>query len=73
MTAKELAERLGISTERLFQRAYERYGRLYSIGGPTETHKRYLQAGIIPIYVARFIRETENALPKIDDQLPLFI
>lgn len=68
MTAKELAHVLGISTEHVFQDAYERFGRLYSIGGPAETHARYLRLGYIPIYVARYVSQMERAMaePAID-------
>lgn len=68
MTVKEIADALGITTEQFFQNAYERYGLLYSIGGPKETHARYVRFGCIPIYVARYAREREKALsaPVID-------
>lgn len=78
MTAKEHADRLGISTLELFKIAYARHGLVYSIGGPQETHPRYLQAGVIPIYVARYVREMErlgnyDKAKDGDEQLPLFI
>ena len=75
MTAKEHADALGITTLELFKIAYGRHGLIYSIGGPEETHRRYLQAGVIPIYVARHIREMERlvAYNKPDEQIPLFI
>lgn len=62
MTVKELCEALGVSTQSFFQNAYERYGRLYSIGNATETHARYLQAGVIPIFVARYKNDMEKVL-----------
>ena len=75
-TVKEHAEALNISTLELFKIAYGRHGLVYSIGGPEETHKRYLQAGVIPAYVARHICDLErlkNYDTDKDTQLPLFI
>lgn len=68
MTVKELSDALGISTEQFFKNAYERYGLLYSIGGPKETHARYMRFGFIPIYVARYAKDKERFLtaPVID-------
>lgn len=56
MTVQEACERLGITSEQLFEQAYKRYGLLYSIGGPKETHAQWKRFGVIPIYVARFIK-----------------
>ena len=75
-TAKEHADRLGITTLELFRIGYARHGRLYSIGGPAETHARYEQAGVVPIYVQRYLNEMErlaNYDRDKDTQLPLFI
>lgn len=62
MTVKETAQQFGLSTEQFFQNAYERYGLLYSIGGPKETHARYERYGVIPIYVARYQKDMERLL-----------
>lgn len=64
MTVKETCEVFGLSTEQFFQQAYDRHGLMYSIGGPKETHERYLKTGIIPIYVVRYQREMERLLTK---------
>jgi len=77
-TAKEHADRLGISTLELFKIGYARHGLIFGIGPPEETHKRYLQAGVIPAYVARHIREMErlknyDVAAATDEQIPLFI
>ncbi len=76
-TVKEHADRLGIPTEEIFRIAYARHGLVYGIGGPAETHARYLQAGVIPAYVARHIRDMErlgnyNQVKDGDEQIPLF-
>lgn len=77
-TAKEHADRLGISTLELFKISYARHGLVYGIGGPQETHARYEQAGVIPAYVARHIRDLErlknyDTAKDGDDQIPLFV
>ena len=64
MTIKQLAEAFGLSTEQFFVNGYQRFGMLYSIGGPKETHDRYLKHGCIPIYVARYAKEMQKLLDK---------
>lgn len=62
MTIKELADAFGMTTEQIFKNAHDRFGLLYSIGGPQITHARYQQFGYIPIYVARYAKEMERLL-----------
>lgn len=64
MTVKELAEAYGLSTQQIFQNGYDRYGLLYSIGGPQVTHARYEEFGYVPIYVARIVRDMERMLTE---------
>lgn len=64
MTLKEVADAFGISTEKVFHDGYKRYGMLYSIGGPRETHQRYLRYGVIPIYAARHKKDLERLLEQ---------
>lgn len=66
VSVKEICNALGITSEQLFKCAFDRFGLLYSIGGPEETHARYKRFGVIPIYVARYIRERERALARAD-------
>jgi len=62
MTIKEVADAFGLTTRQFFQNAYDRYGILYSIGGPEETHQRYERTGVIPIYAARYRNDMEKML-----------
>lgn len=70
MTVKELAVAYGMTTQVIFANAYARYGLLYGLGGPKETHARYLQAGVIPAYVARYCKDLQK-LPRPEQQLEL--
>lgn len=62
MTVKEIATAFGLTTKQFFKNAYQRYGMLYSVGGPDETHARYERFGMIPIYVARYRKDMERLL-----------
>ena len=61
-TVKELADVQGVTTLKFFKQAYAKYGLLYSIGGPEVSHARYMQAGVIPIYVVRYKKDVERLL-----------
>ena len=69
MTLKEVADAFGLSTEQFFENGYARYGILYSIGGPKETHARYLRFGVIPIYAARYKNDMERLLAQHHQKL----
>lgn len=69
MTVKEVADAFGISTEKLFQDGYDRYGLLYSIGPPQVTHARYLKVGAVPIYAVRHAKDLEKLLTQHHEKL----
>lgn len=60
MNVEQACERLKISPAELFRKAYQRHGLMFSVGGPNETYPRWQQHGTIPVYVARFLNDTEK-------------
>lgn len=60
MKPEECAEKLGITIETLFRRAYDQHGLMFGTQGPVADLAWYRRWGCAPLYVIKFVKREER-------------
>lgn len=66
MTIEEGATKIGTDTLQLFVRAHKMYGHMWGQGSASDGHARWKKQGIVPMYVAQYLRYLERQVVVVN-------
>lgn len=70
MTPEETAEKLGITIEEVFRRAYALYGLIYGGPGPVADLEHYKTWHTPPLYVLKFCHRWDKLKEALNGKVP---